>query len=79
MYFMEVENPSEPISFPQYRKMINFAKLSPQYSKMVNFAKSSLNAQHRFAPLSIKRDFGYFFQILCYRPENFVYSSAYRF
>ena len=45
---------------------------------MVNFAKSYPNAQHRFAPLSIKRDFGsFFFQILFCRPENFAYSSAY--
>ena len=38
---MEVENsPCEPISSPQYGKMLNFAKSCPQYPKRVNFAKS---------------------------------------
>ena len=45
IYFMEEKNsPYEPISFPQYRKMINFAKSPPQYPKMVDFAKSSPDA-----------------------------------
>ena len=63
IYFVEVKNsPYEPISSPQYRKVINFAKSSPpQYLKMANFAKSPPDAQHRFALLSIKRDFGNFF------------------
>ena len=64
-------------SSSQYRTMINFAKLSPPISQNGQF-RYSFAPKHSFAPLSIKRDFGYFFQILFYRPENFVYSSVYR-
>ena len=44
---------------PKYRKMIDFAKPSPpniqNWSILLNHP-----SQHSFAPLSIKRDFGYF-------------------
>ena len=82
IYFMEVENfPYEPILSSQYQKMINFAKSSPQYPKMVNFAKPlpqcSTYIIHLY-PCQSSVILVTFFQILFYRPQNLVYSNAYR-
>ena len=77
IYFMEVKNsPHEPISFPQYPKIVNFAKSSPPISKNNQLLNHPPNAQHRFAPLSIKREFWLLF-FKSYRPQNIVYSGAY--
>ena len=73
IHFMEVENfPYEPISSPNIKKLsilLNHAP-PPNIQKWSILLHHPPNVQHRFAPLSIRRDFDYFFSNLILQNKN---------